>query len=46
VLHHGRLRESGTHTELLAAWGLYARLHALQFADEAGGSAAGPPGSS
>ncbi len=46
VLHHGRLRESGTHTELLAAGGLYARLHALQFADEAGGSAAGPPGSS
>ena len=32
VMHHGRLHEEGTHDELLAANGLYARLHALQFA--------------
>jgi ABC-type multidrug transport system fused ATPase/permease subunit len=31
VLHHGELREEGTHEELLARGGLYARLHALQF---------------
>ncbi|MSR36134.1 MAG: ABC transporter ATP-binding protein [Gemmatimonadetes bacterium] len=31
VLHHGELREQGSHEELLARGGLYARLHALQF---------------
>jgi ATP-binding cassette subfamily B protein len=31
VLHHGEVREQGTHDELLAAGGLYARLHELQF---------------
>ena len=30
VLHHGVLRESGTHAELLAVSGIYARLHELQ----------------
>jgi ATP-binding cassette subfamily B multidrug efflux pump len=31
VLHHGRLREQGTHQELLARGGLYATLYQLQF---------------
>jgi ATP-binding cassette subfamily B multidrug efflux pump len=38
VLHHGELRERGTHAELLARGGLYARLHELQFAPAAGGA--------
>ena len=32
VLHHGELREEGSHEELLEAGGLYARLYELQFA--------------
>jgi ATP-binding cassette subfamily B protein len=32
VMHHGRVQEQGTHDELLARGGLYARLHELQFA--------------
>ncbi len=35
VLDQGRLAERGTHAELMARQGLYARLHALQFRDEA-----------
>jgi len=31
VLHHGEIRERGTHAELLRAGGLYARLYELQF---------------
>jgi ATP-binding cassette, subfamily B, multidrug efflux pump len=31
VFHHGELRETGTHQELLDQGGLYARLHELQF---------------
>jgi ATP-binding cassette, subfamily B, multidrug efflux pump len=31
VLHHGELREEGTHEALLRRGGLYARLHQLQF---------------
>ncbi len=33
VLSHGEVRESGTHAELLARGGLYARLYALQLKD-------------
>jgi ATP-binding cassette subfamily B protein len=32
VLHHGELREQGTHLQLLQRGGLYARLYELQFA--------------
>jgi ATP-binding cassette subfamily B protein len=32
VFHHGELRETGSHRELLEKGGLYARLHELQFA--------------
>ncbi len=31
VLHRGRVREQGTHAELLAAGGIYRRLYELQF---------------
>jgi ATP-binding cassette subfamily B protein len=31
VMHKGKVRETGTHRELLAAGGIYRRLHALQF---------------
>jgi ATP-binding cassette subfamily B protein len=34
VFHKGRIVEQGSHDELLAARGLYAKLHALQFARE------------
>ncbi len=34
VLHHGELREAGTHNELLLERGLYWRLYQLQYSDE------------
>jgi ATP-binding cassette subfamily B multidrug efflux pump len=36
VMHHGTIRERGTHRELLAANGLYARLYRLQAGEFAG----------
>ena len=42
VMHRGELREQGTHEELLAQGGIYARLHALQFSDDPAATAARP----
>lgn len=36
VLHHGRIREEGTHEELLARRGLYWKLYLLQYRDQEG----------
>ena len=38
VMDQGRLVESGTHSDLLALGGHYARLHAMQFRDETSGA--------
>src|SRR4029079_15058541 len=43
VLHKGRIRERGTHQELLAARGLYWRLYQLQYKDQEVGAAGEPP---
>jgi ABC-type multidrug transport system fused ATPase/permease subunit len=41
VFHHGELRESGTHNELLRNRGLYWRLYQLQYSDDKTPPAAG-----
>ncbi len=40
VLHRGRLVESGSHTELLDARGIYHRLYRLQYAEQGAGAVA------
>jgi ATP-binding cassette subfamily B protein len=37
VIHHGQIRESGTHAELLAKRGIYFRLYQLQFIGRSNG---------
>jgi len=34
VMHHGEIRETGTHQELIAQRGLYYRLYRLQYKDQ------------
>jgi ATP-binding cassette subfamily B multidrug efflux pump len=43
VLDRGRLVEEGTHAQLLATGGLYAKLYSLQFAAETAGTPSVPP---
>ena len=43
VLEGGRIRESGTHHELLDAGGVYRHLHDLQFAQGGAGGESSPP---
>jgi ATP-binding cassette subfamily B protein len=43
VLHHGKVRETGSHAELLAAGGLYSRLVQLQYLGEPETSGARTP---
>ena len=42
VMHKGRLRESGTHQELLAQRGIYWKLYQLQYKDQEVGTPTGP----
>jgi ABC-type multidrug transport system fused ATPase/permease subunit len=34
VIHHGEVRETGTHADLMALGGIYYRLYQLQFMDD------------
>ena len=43
VFHKGRVVEDGTHAELLALGGVYAKLHQLQFATESAAEAPSEP---
>jgi ATP-binding cassette subfamily B protein len=43
VFHKGRLREQGTHQELLALRGIYYRLYQLQYKDQELAEHAHPP---
>ena len=43
VLHHGEIRERGTHQELLAQHGLYWKLYKLQYADGGRPALPAPP---
>jgi ATP-binding cassette subfamily B protein len=40
VMHKGKIRESGTHQELLASGGIYRRLYSLQFSGATGAGSA------
>jgi ATP-binding cassette subfamily B protein len=44
VLHKGKVRETGTHRELLSAGGIYHRLYTLQFEGSAAAGQSSPPG--
>jgi ABC-type transport system involved in cytochrome bd biosynthesis fused ATPase/permease subunit len=41
-MHKGKVRETGTHQELMEAGGIYRRLYLLQFNGHAAASAASP----
>jgi len=43
VLHHGLVKELGTHDELLAQRGIYHTLHELQFQDDSNGESISDP---
>lgn len=43
VLHKGRLREAGTHADLLAQRGIYYKLYELQYRDQGSMALAGSP---
>jgi ABC-type multidrug transport system ATPase subunit len=42
VLHRGRVRETGTHAELLALKGIYSRLYELQYLGAKRAASGGP----